>query len=247
MKRSLIATLLGLVVLLSGYLLTEMIEHNAKIKAEAEAAQKKSLTQAAPTPTASPTPTPTITLTPTPSEPTPIPLRDSVQLDVPIFNQQTLGYMSGCEIVSLGMLINYVTPVEITTLVAEMPRSADPTKGFRGEPTMSDGFTILPTALMGLTEKYLGQAKDMTGCSEQDLKEQLNTDHPIVIWVNGLGFNVHAICLTGYNQDGFFYNDPWTGAKDVFISEAEFSAIWNNPIFDEHLNISYPVHLALSY
>jgi len=175
-------------------------------------------------------------------------VRESVLLDVPAFNQRELGYLSGCEIVSLGMMINYTVNVDINTLVSEMPRSHDPNIGFRGDPTsLEGGFTIFPPALMELTDKYLSQAMDMTGCSMDDLKNQLNSECPIVVWVNGLGFNVHAVCLTGYNGEGFFYNDPWYGSKNTFISNDKFYAIWNNPIYDELNFIPYPVRQALSY
>ena len=174
-------------------------------------------------------------------------IRVSIQLDVPLLNQRALGYWTGCEIVSLGMMVNYETDVNIKTLVFKMPRSNDPTKGFRGDVKTKSGFTILPTALMELVKEYLGQAKNMTGCSMEDLKVQLNANRPIVVWVNGLGFNVHAVCLTGYNQSGFYYNDPWTGVKNTFILYEGFSAIWNKPIYDGNLRVSYPVRLALSY
>ena len=175
-------------------------------------------------------------------------VRSSVLLDVPAYNQRELGLYSGCEIVSLGMMINYTVDIDIQTLVTEMPRSDDPNLGFRGDPTsLRDGFTIFPPALMELTGKYLGQAKDMTGCNMDDLKNQLNSNCPIVVWVDGLGFNVHAVCLTGYDGEGFFYNDPWYGSKNASISYDQFYSIWNKPIYDEDYYFAYPVRQALSY
>ena len=262
-KRGLFAIFLGLLALFLGYFLTSTLESSTKDNSETKpvvtvtvpkptvtvTVPKPTVTVTVPKPTvtiAVPKPTVTVAVLETPI-PQALPIEDSIQLDVPLLNQQTLGYMSGCEIVSLGMLINYETKVDIETLVSQMPRSTDPTKGFRGDVKSRRGFTVLPMALTELTAEYLGAGKDMTGCTVQDLKRQLGSNRPIVIWVNGLGFNVHAICLTGYDQDGFFYNDPWPGNKDVFITYNDFYKIWNNPIYDKQLGISYPVRLALSY
>jgi len=176
-------------------------------------------------------------------------IQSDVLLDVPAYNQRELGYDSGCEIVSVAMMINYEREADIDQLVSEMPYSYDPRLGYRGNPRfLSSGFTILPSALLDLTSQYLGQAIDMTGCSMDDLKRQLNSGCPIVAWVNGLGFNVHAVCLTGYDDNGFYYNDPWCGSKNAFITYESFYQIWNCPITDENNpELSYPVRLALSY
>jgi len=174
-------------------------------------------------------------------------VRISVLLDVPSYNQQTLGYFTGCEIVSLGMMINFQKEVDTATLVSKMPLSNDPNIGFVGNPKSKNGFTIFPTALKELTEEYMGNAKDMTGCEISDLKEHINDGHPIVVWVNGLGFNVHAICLTGYTREGFYYNDPWTGMKSSFISYEKFYSIWDKPIENRKSKVAYPTRLSLSY
>ena len=173
-------------------------------------------------------------------------IRNSVLLDVPLLNQRDLGYPTGCEIVSLGMMINYQTKADIHTLISQMPLSDDPNYGFVGNPAVMSGFTVFPSALTPLAEEYLGQAVDMTGCGIYDLKAQLNLNCPIVVWVSGLGFNVHAICLTGYNEEGFYYNDPWKGSKNAFISYDYFYSIWNKPISGGSFTDSNGLRKALS-
>ncbi|MDR2648159.1 MAG: C39 family peptidase [Clostridiales bacterium] len=106
-----------------------------------------------------------------------------------------------------------------------MPRSSDPDLGFSGNPASGGGFTIFPSAMMGLVNDYVGNPIDMTGSSIDDLKLKLSSDCPIVVWVAGLGFNVHAICLTGYDENGVYYNDPWTGVKNEFITYGKFLSI----------------------
>ena len=175
-------------------------------------------------------------------------VRKTVRLDVPSYDQRALGYPLGCEMIALTMLMNYVIDIDADTLVAEMPRADNPYEGFRGDPaSTSRGWTIFPPALAAMTEKYLGSYHDMSGCELPDLKEKLNANRPVMVWVNGLGWSVHALCLTGYDRTGFYYNDPWTGKKDTFIDFEEFYSIWNKPIYDSVLDISYDPRIALSY
>ena len=171
-----------------------------------------------------------------------------VLLDVPGLNQQTLGLPTGCEIVALAMLINKYAEVDVFTLIEEMPFSYDPLLGFRGDPFTRGGFTILPPALLELTERHIGQAVDMTGASIEDVQAQLAIGRPVLTWLRGMfGFYVHVIVLTGYNPYGFFYNDPWLGGVNEFITYEAFLAMWEDPIRDLRLNRVYPPRIALSY
>ncbi|MCL1987961.1 MAG: C39 family peptidase [Firmicutes bacterium] len=168
--------------------------------------------------------------------------------DVPSFNQQELGLLTGCEIVALAMIINRHVEVDVFDLVDEMPLSDDPWLGFRGDPFSPGGFTILPPALLEMTERHIGSAIDMTGASIEDIHAQLAIDRPVLAWLRGMyGFNVHVITLTGFNQNGFFYNDPWLGSVDNFIPYDYFLAMWEDPIQDLRLNRIYPQRMALSY
>jgi len=175
-------------------------------------------------------------------------IRETVLLDVPSYNQLELGYPLGCELVALAMMMNYSHDVDISELYAEFPRSDNPYEGFRGDPASSShGWTIFPSALAELMNKHMGSSYDMSDLEMDDLKEQLNTNTPIVVWVNGLGWPVHALCLTGYDKNGFYYNDPATGEGNVFITYDGFYEIWNRPIYDSVLNLTYSPKIALSY
>ena len=175
-------------------------------------------------------------------------IRQIVRLDVPSYNQTELGYPLGCELVSLAMMMNYEHKVDIRDLYNDLPRADHPDEGFRGDPASSTrGWTIFPPALSDIMEKYIGRSNDMSGLEMDDLKKQLNTNKPILVWIRGLGWPVHALCLSGYNKDGFYYNDPWTGEKDVFISYDDFYEIWNEPIIDRVLGLTYTPRKALSY
>ena len=177
-----------------------------------------------------------------------LPQVSEILLDVPSFNQQQLGLRTGCEIVALAMVINKYVDVDVFTLVYEMPRSRDPLLGFRGDPFTRGGFTILPPALMELTERHIGSAKDMTGASIEEVQAQLARGRPVLVWLRGMfNFNVHVITLTGFNQYGFFYNDPWLGGVNVFISYEDFLAYWDDPIRDRILDRIYEPRIAMSY
>ena len=173
---------------------------------------------------------------------------EEILMDVPVFNQQILGLPTGCEIVALAMLINKHVEIDVFCLLYEMPRNDDPLLGFRGDPFTRGGFTILPPALLEMTERHIGSAVDMTGASIEDIQAQLALGRPVLAWVRGMfGFNVHVITLTGFNQYGFFYNDPWLGGVNEFITYRDFLAMWEGPIRDMRLNRVYPPRIALSF
>jgi|GEM_PF-1762904 len=173
---------------------------------------------------------------------------EEILLKVPGFNQQALGLPTGCEIVALAMLINKYVDVDVFTLVHEMPRSYNPMLGFRGDPFSGGGFTILPPALLEMTERHIGSAVDMTGASIEEVQAQLASGRPVLAWLRGMfGFTVHVIVLTGFNQYGFFYNDPWLGGISEFISYNDFLAMWEDPIIDRWFNYTFPPRIAMSY
>lgn len=172
----------------------------------------------------------------------------SVLLDVPSYNQKELGYPLGCEIVSLAMMINYTTEAKIDDIYKKLPRAENPNEGFRGDPASSNnGWTIFPKALVPLAGEYLNDPQDMSGCEMEDIKEKLCADKPVIVWVVGLGWPVRCICLSGFDENGFYYNDPATGKKDVFISYSQFNEIWTKQIYDKKLEIPYPSRIAMSY
>lgn len=136
---------------------------------------------------------------------------------------------TGCEITSWTMMAAYAG-IRINKIQAAniMPRSSDPNQGFVGSPYSSSGgsLVVYPGGLKGITKKYFGSYVDMTGCSLAKLQQKLWSKHLVMIWVTRLdGFGSHTVALTGYDQNSFFYNDPWTGAEGR-ISNTELSVIW---------------------
>ncbi len=174
-------------------------------------------------------------------------LPTAILLDVPAYNQRNLGYPTGCEMVATAMMIAYEHDINIHEFANTIPTNTNPYYGFRGNFKTTGGFSIMPKALVAPTAAYIPTAYDMSYCSTDDLIHQLGTGKPVVVLVNGLGWNVHAVCLTGYNENGFFYNDPWTGQKDAFIKYPAFNVIWNKAIYDKIYGKYYTETKALSY
>lgn len=136
---------------------------------------------------------------------------------------------TGCEITSWTMMASYAG-VDMNKIRAAnlMPASSDPNQGFVGSPYSSSGggLVVYPGGLKSITEERLGGFVDMTGCTLDDLREKLWERHLVLIWVTRLdGFDSHTVALTGYDAEGFFFNDPWTG-EESWLSEEELTEFW---------------------
>ncbi|WP_459500288.1 GW domain-containing glycosaminoglycan-binding protein [Bacillus sp. C1] len=158
------------------------------------------------------------------------------RMNVPIIKQRdyvnpSRDLPTGCEITAVTMMLQYAgANVDKVQLAYEMPyHPSDPNKGFVGSPWRNGPVsTIYPSALTGLVSKYAGSAVNLTGGNLDNIKDRLKRNHPVVAWVTMHGFGIHAITLTGYNNDRVFYNDPWTGEKDASMSWNDFNNNWTS-------------------
>ncbi len=151
-------------------------------------------------------------------------------INVPIINQRP-ELPTGCEITAVTMMLQYKgAKVNKVGLAKEMPRhSSNPNYGYVGNPFTKRGWTIYPPALMKLVKKYAGSSVNLTGKSNTTIEKQLFKNKPVVVLVSPMhGFSVHALVLTGYDQSNYYFNDCWTGKKNVKISKKEFNRIWGN-------------------
>jgi uncharacterized protein YvpB len=148
-------------------------------------------------------------------------------LDVPIVSQLP-ELPSGCEITAVAMMLQYSgATVNKITLANEMPKhTSNPNLGYVGDPFKTSGYTINPSALVELTKKYAGSAVDLTGSDTSILENYLQSNKPVVVWLQSHGYTVHAVTLCGYNDKNFYYNDPLTGWKRVAIDKETFQAKW---------------------
>lgn len=135
---------------------------------------------------------------------------------------------TGCEMTAVTMMLRYagvnITKIQVAN---ETPRSSNGDYGFVGNPYSPSGWWVFPTGIAPVVQNHLGTSQVMTGCSLQAIQDKLNNGHLVVVWMANMnGFVNHAIALTGYNSNGFYYNNPWTGQKEA-MSYGEFYSHWN--------------------
>lgn len=135
---------------------------------------------------------------------------------------------TGCEMTAVTMMLRYAgVNINKFQVAAETPRSSNGNYGFVGNPYSWSGWWVFPTGIAPVVQRHLGTSQVMTGWSLQSIKDELNIGHLVVVWMANMnGFINHAITLTGYNQNGFTYNNPWTGRKES-MSYGEFYGHWN--------------------
>ena len=163
---------------------------------------------------------------------------EKILLNVPLLLQRPT-LPTGCEIVSTTMMLDYMgIDVDPVKLAEEIPYDKnDPSLGYVGNPFTDGGWTIYPEAMIETIMKYLPTAKVMTGVSMDELKEQLALEKPVVVWLSGMhGYTIHSVIVTGYDMKGIYYNDPWSGEKNAWISNDDFLTMWSD---QEYRALSY--------
>lgn len=126
----------------------------------------------------------------------------------------------------------------------------NPKVGFVGDITGKDhGYSIDPEPLIPLIEKYYsGEMTNLCGADLVDLEKALSNNTPILVWINAFfsediywtvwkdsngnevtaNLNMHAVLLTGFDENNFYYNDPLTYEKDKAVSKDVFLNVWTS-------------------
>ena len=135
----------------------------------------------------------------------------STRLPVPYISQLP-DMPSGCEVVSVTMMLNYAgVAVTKEEVAARMPYDDDPNLGFNG--SLYDwgdywyGGVIWPPALLDLVVSFKGSAEDLTGQSWERIQAKIDAGRPVCIWFRADGLD-HCVLLTGYGKDWIWLNDP---------------------------------------
>lgn len=123
----------------------------------------------------------------------------------------------------------------------------DPQYGFVGSISGSTGigYSVYPKPLIPLINEYTdNKGVDLTGESLDTLKKYISIEHPVVAWVTAdwsmpsfitwqkndtkikATFSEHAILLTGFDENYFYYNDPLANKKS-YVSIDTFQSVWN--------------------
>ncbi len=131
--------------------------------------------------------------------------RESFLLDVPIIPQKP-ELMSGCEVTSLAMVLQYAgINVDKMTLAKKMRKDktpvvldekgnikkwGNPNEGFVGDITgKNKGFAVYNIPMMELMDQYLhNRAVDLTGKPFESLIKSIDEKHPVIVWAT-IDFN----------------------------------------------------------
>lgn len=124
----------------------------------------------------------------------------------------------------------------------------DPEKGFVGDITgQSYGYSIYPKPLSKFLRNYVENPVDLTGVEPQTLEKYIRGGNPVVAWVtvnfkdrdsNEIwmtpsgkmvkgSFNTHAMTMVGFDENHYYFNDPYTGAKNYKVTKQRFYEVWS--------------------
>ncbi|MDR3037402.1 MAG: C39 family peptidase [Coriobacteriales bacterium] len=152
----------------------------------------------------------------------------SSRLDVPYISQLP-DMPSGCEVVSVTMMLNFAgVPVSKEEVAARLPYADDPNMGFTGDLYASGdsgyGGIIWPPALLDLVSGYYGSAVDLTGQPLDEIQAYIEQGKPVCIWFRDYSLD-HCVVLTGLSATTAWVNDPLED-KDVALDLADFLFRW---------------------
>lgn len=181
---------------------------------------------------------------------------------VPYINQFSLGYPTGCEAVSATMVLRYkgydVSTKDIiknTKTGSKKYQGADglwyganPFEEFVGDPSLGLGkgsYGVFAKPIADAMAVYAaGKVTNISGCSENELFNQVSKGNPVVVWCvknagnlkEGVTWNYeggtfkelvgeHCAVLIGYDEDYVYLNDPSAG-ENVKQSKSKFISNW---------------------
>lgn len=182
--------------------------------------------------------------------------------NVPYINQFKLGYPTGCEAVSATMVLKFkgynVSTKDIiknTKMGSKKHQKSDgiwyganPFEEFVGEPSLGLGkgsYGVFAKPIANAMAVYAaGKVTNISGCSENELFNQVSKGNPVVVWCVKNGGNLkegvtwhyeggtfkelvgeHCAVLIGYDEDYVYLNDPSAG-ENVKQSKSKFISNW---------------------
>ncbi len=168
-----------------------------------------------------------------------------VKLNVPRYKQ---AYSLSCESSAASMVANfYGVRLSEGDVNEALPRDENPHLGFRGRlDGVPGGLTDYGVYADPIKEILTANGLEATYVEGglAGIKKALERRHPVIAWVTyrlqvqqpveimlSTGQEVkmvnyeHTVVVTGYNQDGFWVNDPYDG-QEHFYSSANFARAW---------------------
>lgn len=165
-----------------------------------------------------------------------------VRLNVPRDKQD---YSLTCEASAASMVANfYGVSLSEAEVIAALPRDENPNLGFRGRVHgVPGGLTDYGVYAEPIREILMANGLEATYVEGglEGIRRALDRRHPVIAWVThnlrvqqpvditlNSGQRVrmvnyeHTVVVTGYNQDGFWVNDPYDG-QEYFYKNAGFA------------------------
>jgi uncharacterized protein YvpB len=165
-----------------------------------------------------------------------------VKLDVPRYKQ---AHSLTCEASAASMVANYYRrPLSEEEIIEALRRDENPNLGFRGRldgvPGGLTDYGVYAGPIRDILWANGLEATDVEGGLE-GIRRALDMRHPVIAWVTyrlrvqqpveitlSTGQEVkmvnyeHTVVMTGYNQEGFWVNDPYDG-KEYFHKSTDFA------------------------
>lgn len=164
------------------------------------------------------------------------------KLDVPRFKQ---AHNLTCEASAASMVANfYRIPLSEEEIIEALPRDENPDLGFRGRlDGIPGGLTDYGVYAEPIREVLAANGLEATYVEDglDGIRRALEREHPVIAWVTyrlrveqpveitlSTGQKVklvnyaHTVVVTGYNQEGFWVNDPFNG-REYFYKSADFA------------------------
>ncbi len=165
-----------------------------------------------------------------------------VELDVPRYKQ---AHSLTCESSAASMVANfYRIPLSEEDISKALPRDENPNLGFRGRlDGVPGGLTDYGVYAAPIREVLAANGLEATYVEDglDGIRRALAREHPVIAWVTyklrveqpveitlSTGQEVkmvnyeHAVVVTGYNQEGFWVNDPFDG-REYFYKSTDFA------------------------
>ncbi|MCK4470946.1 MAG: C39 family peptidase [Anaerolineae bacterium] len=168
-----------------------------------------------------------------------------VKLDVPRYEQ---AHSLTCESSAASMAANfYGVRLSEEEIIEALPRDENPNLGFRGRlDGVPGGLTDYGVYAEPIREVLIANGLETTYVEGglAGIKRALDRRHPVIAWVTyrlrvqqpveialSTGQEVkmvnyeHTVVVTGYNQEGFWVNDPYDG-QEYFYKSTDLARAW---------------------
>lgn len=165
-----------------------------------------------------------------------------IKLNVPRDKQD---YSLTCEASTASMVANfYGIPLSEREVIAALPRNENPNLGFRGRLDGAPGglvdYGVYAEPIRKILAAHGLEATPIEG-GVDGIRRALDRRHPVIAWIT---FNLraeqpveialnsgekvkmvnyeHTVVVTGYNEQGFWVNDPYDG-QEHFYATTDFA------------------------